>query len=92
MLGIGGYGSYCCIGALVEHIAPPVNSTAADTHVILLCNAIGVTIESKYVPFQPVHICVTQSYAIIAAKSLIFIWGIGGFVGSQMAKKQAFER
>ncbi|UJR15120.1 hypothetical protein I4U23_002085 [Adineta vaga] len=92
LLGIGGYGSYCCIGALVEHVAPPVNSTVPDTHVILLCNAIGVTIESKYVPFQPVHICVTQSYAIIAAKSLIFIWGIGGFVGAQMVKKQPFER
>jgi hypothetical protein len=63
-----------------------------DTYVILLCNSIGVTIESKYVPFQPVHICVTQSYAIIAAKSLVFIWGISGFIGSQMSKKQPFER
>jgi hypothetical protein len=58
----------------------------------LLCNSIGVTIESKYVPFQPVHICVTQSYGIIAAKSLVFIWGIGGFIGAQMSKKQPFER
>ncbi len=43
-------------------------------------------------PFQPVHICVTQSYAVIAAKSLIFIWGISGFIGSQMMKKQPLEK
>ncbi|CAF1237686.1 unnamed protein product [Adineta steineri] len=92
LLGIGGYGSYCCIGALVERIAPPMNNAIADTHVILLCNSIGITIESKYVPFQPVHICVTESYAIISAKSLIYIWGISGFIGSQMVKKQPFEK
>ncbi|CAF4041793.1 unnamed protein product [Adineta steineri] len=92
LLGIGGYGSYCCIGALVERIAPPMNNAIADTHVILLCNSIGITIESKYVPFQPVHICVTESYAIISAKSLIYIWGISGFIGSQMVKKQSFEK
>ncbi len=71
---------------------PSANNTITDTHVILLCNSIGVTIESKYVPFQPAHICVTPSYAIIAAKSLVFIWGISGFIGSQMVKKQPFER
>lgn len=91
LLTIGGYGSYCCIGALVER-----NVSAAapmtDTYVVLLCNSIGVTIESKYIPFQPVHICVTQSYAIIAAKSLVFIWGISGFTGSQMTKKQPYEK
>jgi hypothetical protein len=92
LLTLGGYGSYCCIGALVERAIPSANNTTTDTHVVLLCNSIGVTIESKYVPFQPVHICVTQSYAIIAAKSLVFIWGIGGFIGSQMSKKQPFER
>lgn len=97
LLTIGGFGSYCCIGALVERNTSAAAATAAaapmtDTYVVLLCNSIGVTIESKYVPFQPVHICVTQSYAIIAAKSLVFIWGIGGFTGTQMVKKQPFER
>ncbi len=92
LITLGGYGSYCCIGALVERAQPSANNTNTDTYVILLCNAIGVTIESKYVPFQPVHICVTQSYAVIAAKALVFIWGISGFIGSQMVKKQPLEK
>lgn len=92
LLALGGYGSYCCIGALVERAIPSGNNTTTDTYVILLCNSIGVTIESKYVPFQPASICVTQSYAIIAAKSLVFIWGISGFVSSQMVKRQPLEK
>lgn len=93
LLTLGGFGLYCCIGALVERATPTATApVVTDTYIISLCNAIGVTIESKYVPFQPSHICVTQSYAIIAAKSLFYIWGIGGFTGSQMVKKQPFER
>lgn len=93
LLTLGGFGSYCCIGALVERAqTTPSTNVMTDTYVILLCNSIGVTIESKYVPFQPVHICVTPSYAVIAAKSLVYIWGISGFVGSQMVKKQPFEK
>ena len=93
LLTLGGYGSYCCIGALVERSqASASTNMMTDTYVILLCNSIGVTIESKYVPFQPVHICVTQSYAVIAAKSLVYVWGITGLVGSQMMKKQPLEK
>ncbi|CAF3875607.1 unnamed protein product [Rotaria sp. Silwood1] len=91
LLTLGGYGSYCCIGSFIER-ASSTNNTLTDTHVILLCNSIGVTIESKYIPFQPIHIYVTQTYAIISAKSLIFIWGISGFIGSQMIKKQPYEK
>lgn len=64
----------------------------SDTYVVSLCNSIGVNIESKYIPFQPIHIYVTQSYAVIASKSLVFIWGISGFIGSQMIKKQPYEK
>lgn len=93
LLTLGGFGSYCCIGALVERAqASATTNMMTDTYVILLCNSIGVTIESKYVPFQPVHICVTQSYAVIAAKSLVYVWGITGLVSSQMMKKQPLEK
>lgn len=92
LIALGGYGSYCCIAGFVERASPLANTAATDTYVLLLCNSIGVTIESKYVPFQPVHISLTQNYAVIAAKSLIFIWGISGYVGPQMVKKQPFEK
>ncbi|CAF4285167.1 unnamed protein product [Rotaria socialis] len=90
LLSLGGFGSYCCIGSFIERGTSTINT--ADSYVVLLCNSIGVTIESKYIPFHPIYICVTQSYAVIASKSLVFIWGISGFIGSQMVKKQPYEK
>ncbi|CAF0786125.1 unnamed protein product [Didymodactylos carnosus] len=66
--------------------------TPNDSYIISICNSIGVTIESKYVPFQPYHITMTPSYAIIAARSMFFVWGFTGLTGMNMMKKQAFEK
>lgn len=89
---LGGYGANCCIGAFVERGASSLVGPTTDTYMISLCNTIGVTLESKYIPFQPTHICVTQSYAIIAGKSLFYIWGISGFASNQIIKKPPFEK
>ncbi|CAF3943084.1 unnamed protein product, partial [Rotaria sp. Silwood1] len=75
LLTLGGYGSYCCIGSFIER-ASSTNNTLTDTHVILLCNSIGVTIESKNITFKPIHIYLKQTYAMIPAKALIFIWWV----------------
>ena len=92
MLTLGGCGLYCCIGSLIERTIQSTNNPTTETYAVLLCNSVGVTIESKSIPFQPMHICVTQNYAIIAAKSLVFVWSISGFIGLKMVKKQPSEK
>jgi len=56
---------YCCL------------VTRADTEdqaVLVLCNAIGSPIDTKYIDWDPEYMAMTPSHVIIASSNMVYIW------------------
>ena len=43
-------------------------------YVLVLCNAIGTPLDSKYIDIEPVYTCMTQSHIIAASKEVFYTW------------------
>ena len=43
-------------------------------YVLVLCNAIGTPLDSKYIDIEPVYTYMTQSHIIAASKEAFYTW------------------
>jgi len=55
-----------------------VLSTRADDvsgqYVLILCNAIGTPIDSKYIDIEPVYLDMTPTHIIAASHECVYVW------------------
>jgi len=55
-----------------------VLATKADDnsgqYILILCNAIGSPMDSKYIDVQPLFICMTEFHVIVASEEVIYVW------------------
>jgi len=47
---------------------------SSGQYVIILCNAIGSPVDSKYIDVEPKHIAMTKYHVIVASAHSIYIW------------------
>ncbi|KAI8474040.1 MAG: intraflagellar transport protein [Monoraphidium minutum] len=47
---------------------------APGEHVLLLCNAIGSPVDSRYIDHEPKHLCITDTHVIAASDEVVFTW------------------
>ncbi len=43
-------------------------------YILILCNAIGSPVDSKYIDIEPVHIAMTEYHVIVANNELVYVW------------------
>ena len=47
---------------------------SGNQHILILCNAIGSPVDSKYIDVEPVHMTMTQTHVIVASNDVIYVW------------------
>ncbi len=41
---------------------------------LVLCNAIGTPLDSKYIDIEPCYVCMTRSHIVAASKEAFYTW------------------
>ena len=41
---------------------------------LVLCNAIGTPLDSKYIDIEPLYVCMTKTHIIAASKEAFYTW------------------
>jgi WD repeat-containing protein 35 len=59
-------GEYCVLVSKVEEVE--------DQWLIILCNAVGCPIESKYVTFEPKYVAMNKTHVICASEEIVYSW------------------
>ena len=56
--------------------APFARTKPPPPHILILCDAIGSPLDSKYLDFQPAYVCVAATYIIAASPSYdaLYVW------------------
>lgn len=107
LIGITGSGEYCVLIAQGDESKTVAQSTSASAlaarltnsklayqvqYAIVLCNSNGTPIEQKYIDFQPVYWCMSNTHILVSSKSYFYIWNYSSMVDRSLLKKQSFER
>ena len=45
-----------------------------NVHILILCNAIGSPVDSKYISMEPQYIAMTDTHIIAASSDLVCVW------------------
>ena len=45
-----------------------------NVHILILCNAIGSPVDSKYIGMEPQYIAMTDTHIIAASSDLVCVW------------------
>jgi hypothetical protein len=61
-------------------------------YAIVLCNAIGTPLETKYIDIQPLFWAMSSTHVIVASKSYFYLWNFHSNVDRSSLKKQTFEK
>ena len=43
-------------------------------YVLVLCNAIGTPLDSKYIDIEPIYTCMTKTHIVAACKEAFYTW------------------
>ena len=43
-------------------------------YVLILCNAIGTPLESKYIDMEPLYVTMTDTHVVAASKEAFYSW------------------
>mmetsp|Transcript_25500 Transcript_25500/g.48224 ORF Transcript_25500/g.48224 Transcript_25500/m.48224 type:complete len:1215 (+) Transcript_25500:126-3770(+) len=62
------------IRACGEYCVLATKSEEADQYILILCNAIGSPVDSKYIEVEPVHMTMTQYHVIVVSEELVYVW------------------
>jgi len=55
-------------------VARRTQGEETDQYILILCNAIGSPVDSKYIEVEPTFIHMTDYHVIVASEELIYIW------------------
>lgn len=64
-------------GAVIPRDGPIADSTGlpfADQYILILCNAIGSPVDSKYIDVRPDYVAMTPFHVIAASTDTLYLW------------------
>ena len=47
---------------------------SSNQFILILCNAIGAPVDSKYIETQPIHVAMTENHVIAANDDTVYVW------------------
>eukprot|EP00741_Cyanophora_paradoxa_P024440 tig00022075_g23597.t1 len=47
---------------------------ASGQHILILCNAIGSPVDSKYIDVEPIYISMTPYHVTVASEDTVYVW------------------
>ncbi|CAG0879889.1 unnamed protein product [Darwinula stevensoni] len=69
LIGIAAAGDHCVMASRLED--------GSGQHALVLCNAIGTPIDSKYVDIEPICVAMTSSLIFAASRDNVYVWQYG---------------
>eukprot|EP00232_Nephroselmis_pyriformis_P019088 CAMPEP_0182899530 /NCGR_PEP_ID=MMETSP0034_2-20130328/28121_1 /TAXON_ID=156128 /ORGANISM="Nephroselmis pyriformis, Strain CCMP717" /LENGTH=1198 /DNA_ID=CAMNT_0025033565 /DNA_START=181 /DNA_END=3774 /DNA_ORIENTATION=- len=87
-------GEYCVLATKGEE---------PGQYILILCNAIGSPLDSKYIEVEPMYVCMTAYHVIVASEEVVYVWQYrtlvskltsvdAGGAGASMRRKDGRER
>ncbi|KAJ7522936.1 hypothetical protein O6H91_18G031500 [Diphasiastrum complanatum] len=65
LVGICSFGDYCILATKGEEL---------NQYILILCNAIGNPVNSKYTSVEPLFLAMNSSFAVAASEQKIYLW------------------
>eukprot|EP00899_Mesostigma_viride_P008010 jgi/Mesvir1/1720/Mv21173-RA.1 len=65
LIAIQAHGEYCVLSTKGEE---------PGQYILILCNAIGSPVDSKYIDVEPVYLCMTDFHVVAASDEVVFVW------------------
>jgi hypothetical protein len=65
LLAIRAHGEYCVLATKGEE---------DDQYILILCNAIGTPVDSKYIEVEPLYITMTHTHVVVCSEELVYVW------------------
>mmetsp|Transcript_68370 Transcript_68370/g.163192 ORF Transcript_68370/g.163192 Transcript_68370/m.163192 type:complete len:1174 (+) Transcript_68370:203-3724(+) len=62
------------IRACGEYCVLATKTGEANVWVLILCNAIGAPVDSKYINIEPVYMTMTETHVVCASDDVVFVW------------------
>jgi hypothetical protein len=74
---------------------PGVGDTPlAQDHIVVLCDAAGTPLESRYLPLAPEHAALTRTCAVVASSDALYLWqysSVDAGAPQRTQKERVFE-
>lgn len=55
-------------------MAAKSDDTNSGSYQLILCNAIGSSVDTKYINIQPQYIAMTKTHVIVASEKIVYVW------------------
>lgn len=65
LVAIKSFGDFCVLATKGEN---------PGEYILILCNAIGSPVDSKYIEVEPKHLTITNHHVIAASDELVYVW------------------
>ena len=87
LLDVAACGDHC---VLATKTAPapnnPPNAAMPGAYVLVLCNAIGTPLDSRYIDLEPVFVVMTRSHVIAASRDAFYTWQYRTLAAAEASK------
>eukprot|EP00898_Chlorokybus_atmophyticus_P007515 jgi/Chlat1/7765/Chrsp66S07232 len=65
------------IKAAGEHCVLATKGEEDNQWILVLCNAIGSPVDSKYISVEPLFITMTSTHVVVCSEELVYVWSFG---------------
>jgi len=66
LINIAGFGEYCVLATKAED--------AVDQYVLILCNAIGSPVDTKYISVEPLYVSMNKTHVVVCSEETVYTW------------------
>jgi WD repeat-containing protein 35 len=81
LIGIVACGDYCVLSTKTDN-------DPAHPYVLILCNAIGTPVDSKYIDIEPVYVEMTKTHVVVASNECVYLWAHAASRDSELQGKK----
>lgn len=84
LLGVAAAGDYCVLSTKTDN-------DPSHPYVLILCNAIGTPIDSKYIDVEPINLTMTSTHVIVTSAECVYIWAHAASLNAELKGKKTKE-
>lgn len=84
LIGIAAAGDHCVLSTKTDD--------GSDQFVLILCNAMGTPVDSKYIDIEPVLLKMTKTHVIAASENCVYVWAYKSSKSAEAGVKARDEK
>eukprot|EP00658_Telonema_sp_P-2_P057526 TRINITY_DN4596_c0_g6_i3.p1 TRINITY_DN4596_c0_g6~~TRINITY_DN4596_c0_g6_i3.p1 ORF type:complete len:1179 (-),score=268.48 TRINITY_DN4596_c0_g6_i3:50-3586(-) len=65
---------------------------ASEQYILIVCNAIGSPINSKYLDFEPTHLAMSEQHVVASSAQIVYIWQYASKMTSKVPSDSAMHQ